>query len=47
VKLRNLSRFVGDVRRWETIKGLNNLLHIGRKRLCILLKLTRGGVTEA
>jgi hypothetical protein len=35
------------MRRWQIFKGLNNLLHIGRKRLCILLKFTRGGVTEA
>jgi hypothetical protein len=45
-KLRDLSRFSGTVRRRETIEGLNHLLHIGRKRLCILLKLSGGGMTE-
>ena len=34
------------MRRRETIEGLNDLLHIGWKRLCILLKLPGGGMTE-
>jgi hypothetical protein len=42
-----LSRFSGTVRRRETVEGLNDLLHIGRGGLGILLKLTGGGVTEA
>jgi hypothetical protein len=45
-KLRSLSRFAGTVRRRKTIEGLNHLLHIGWKRLCILPKLTGRGVME-
>ena len=46
-KLIRLSRFSVTERKRKIVKRLNHVLHIGWEELCIFLKLTSGGVTEA